>query len=196
VIIVTTKGQLTEARAWADNILPDLYTQNILDKLDVMTLKNLVPRRLDKPMITAASYNYTKQLQQCTSLVTTIPTKQNSLNHPPHSCSRIIKPADITYAEATRQTSPSQKSSLPNHTTTVSAPPAPQAAAPFDYQATLDRITKDVETTLTAKFDAAIANLQKSFTTLEQKVDQKLQQHLDLMKNSQADKATQDNHTK
>ncbi len=194
VIIVTTKGQLTEARAWADNILPDLYTQNISDKLDVTTLKDLVPRRLDKPMITAASYNYAKQLQQRTSLVTTIPTKHNSLNRPPRS--RIVKPADITYAEATRQSTPNQNNSPPHNTTTATATTAPQTAAPFDYQATLDRITKDVETTLTAKFDAAIANLQKSFTTLEQKVDQKLQQHLDLMKNSQADKATQDNHTK
>jgi len=43
VIIITTKGQLNEARAWTDNILPDLYTQHILDKLDVTTLQNLVP---------------------------------------------------------------------------------------------------------------------------------------------------------
>jgi len=43
VIIVTTKGQLEEARAWTDNILPDLYTQHISDKLDVTTLKRIIP---------------------------------------------------------------------------------------------------------------------------------------------------------
>ncbi len=195
VILVTTKGQLTEARAWADNILPDLYTQNISDKIDVTTLKHIIPRRLDKPMVTAASTTYAKQLQQRTSLVTATPTKQNPLNRPPRS--RIVKPADITYAEATKQ----QDNRPPRPATTVTttmttATPATTQSEPFDYQATLDRITKDVETNLKAKFDAAIANLQKSFTHLEEKVDQKIQHHMEILKNSQADKDTQDTHTK
>jgi len=146
-------------------------------------------------MITSASYNYTKQLQQRTSLVTTLPTKQNPLNHPPHS--RIIKPADITYAKAACPKTPNQQQTPPNIMSTVTtATPVLPMPTPFDYQATLDRITKDIETNLKAKLDAKIANLQKSFASLEQKVDQKLQQHMETLKNLQADKATQDTHTK
>jgi len=43
VLIVTTKGQLTEAREWIDNSLPALYTQHVDDKIDVTTLKHLTP---------------------------------------------------------------------------------------------------------------------------------------------------------
>jgi len=81
-------------------------------------------------------------------------------------------------------------------TTATHALPASTQSEPFDYQATLDRITKDVETNLKAKFDAAIANLQKSFTQLEDRVDQKIQHHMEILKNSQADKDTQDTHMK
>jgi len=193
VIIVTTKGQLEEARAWTDTVLPDLYMQHISDKLDVTTLQKLLPRRLDKPMITAASTNYAKQLQQQTSLVTAVPTKQNPLNRPP--CSRIVKPVDITYVEATKHHAPTQSSMAPKVTmTTNTATPVLTQAEPYDYQATIDWITKDIKTNLKAKFDAAIANLQKSFTNLKERVDQKIQHHMEIMKNSQANKETQVTH--
>jgi len=195
VIIVTMKGQLEAARAWTDNILLDLYKQHISAQLDVTTLQQLTPRRLDKPMITAASMTYAKQLQQRTSLVTATPTKQNPLNRPPRSC--IVKPADITYAEATKQnTTNMQQKETTVTTTTTTALPAATPAEPFDYQATLDRITRDVETNLKAKFDAAIENLQKSFTSLEERVDHKIQHHMEILKNLQADKDTQVTHTK
>jgi len=81
-------------------------------------------------------------------------------------------------------------------TTMHTAIPVTTQSEPFDYQATLDRITKDVETNLKAKFDAAIANLQKSFTNLEERVDHKIQHDMEILKNLQADKDTQDTHTK
>jgi len=195
VIIVTTKGQLEAARAWTDNILPDLYSQHISDKIDVTTLQKLIPRRLDKPVITAASANYAKQLQHRTSIVTATPTKQNQLNRPPRS--RIVKPADITYAEATKQQETRQTcTELTATAATTNLPQVVNQPEPFDYQATLDRITKDVETTLKAKFDAAINNLQKSFANLEERVDKKIQHHMEILKSSQADKDTQVTHTK
>jgi len=52
-----------------------------------------------------------------------------------------------------------------------------------------------IETALKAKFDAAITNLQKSIDNIDQRVNQKLQTHLATIQVSQADKATQDNHT-
>jgi len=44
VLLVTTIGQVLVAREWTDNILPDIYQQNIADKLDVTTMQNLIPR--------------------------------------------------------------------------------------------------------------------------------------------------------
>ncbi len=89
---------------------------------------------------------------------------------------------------------PQKETTVTSATTTIL--PAAASAAPFDYQATLDRITKDVETNLKAKFDAAIENLQRSFTNLEERVDHKIQHHMEILKNSQADKDTQVTHTK
>jgi len=194
VLLVMTKGQVAAARDWVDNTLLTIYTQHILDKLDVTMLQQIVPRRLDKPVITAASHTYAEKFKQRTAMVTTAPTKQNPLNRPPRK--RIVKPADITFAEQDFPRLPTTQQLPPAATIATTAnDPAPTQQPPFDYQAMLDRITKDVETTLKAKFDAAIANLQQSFMNLERRVDQKLQSHMDTMKASQADKATQDDHT-
>jgi len=110
---------------------------------------------------------------------------------------RIVKPADITYAEATKQNDTrQQRAALTVTTTTNTTIPVLTQSEPFDYQATLDRITKDVKTNLKAKFDTAIANLQKSFTNLEEKVNQKIQHHMEFLKNLQANKDTQVTHMK
>jgi len=65
----------------------------------------------------------------------------------------------------------------------------------FDYQTKCQRISKEVKTTLKAKFDAAIDNFQKLIDSLDQKVDQKSQHHMEMIKTLQTDMATQDNHT-
>jgi len=66
---------------------------------------------------------------------------------------------------------------------------------PFDYQAELDQISKEVQTTLQAKFDVAIANFQKSIENIDIKVEQKIQHCMEKLHTTQADKATQENHT-
>jgi len=43
VLILTTKGQLTQAQEWVDTTLPQLYEQHISDKLDVTNLKQITP---------------------------------------------------------------------------------------------------------------------------------------------------------
>jgi len=65
----------------------------------------------------------------------------------------------------------------------------------FDYQAELDQISKEVQTTLQAKFDVAIANFQKSIENIDIKVEQKIQHCMEKLHTTQADKATQENHT-
>jgi len=67
---------------------------------------------------------------------------------------------------------------------------------PFDYQAELQKISQEVETTLQAKFDAAFTKIQQSLNNIKTKVDQKIQSHMDQLKATQADKATQENHSK
>jgi len=195
ILLLTTKGQLATARAWVDTQLPAIYSQHISDKLDVTMLQQLIPRRLDKPIIMTASQTYADKLLLRMTVVTATLTKQNPLNRPP--CHHIAKPADISYAEAT---SPRQERSQPatptqQATATLSNPSSIATTEPFDYKATLQRISHEVETTLRAKFDAVYANLQKSIETIDQRVDQKLQSHLAQIQATQADKTTQDEHT-
>jgi len=42
VLIVTTKGQLLQAHEWVDNKLPEIYQQNVADKLDITMLHLLL----------------------------------------------------------------------------------------------------------------------------------------------------------
>jgi len=60
ILLVTTKGQVQAARKWVDETLPGIYEQNISDKIDVMMLKHLIPRCLDKPITTVAARTYAK----------------------------------------------------------------------------------------------------------------------------------------
>jgi len=195
VLLITTKGQLATAREWVDTHLPAIYTQHILDKLDVTTLQPLIPQCLDKLVITSASQTYADKLKLCTTIVTATLTKQNLLNHPP--CHRTVKPADISYAEATSQKSehshPTQSTQQPVATQSTQASTA--NTKPFDYKTALKYISHNVKTSLKAKFDTVFANIQKSIETIDQCVDQKLQIHLTAIQASQADKATQDEHT-
>jgi len=166
ILIVTTHGQVLAAQEWTDNKLPEIYQQNIADKLDVTTLQNLIPRHLDKPLITAAATHYAEQLKQCSSYITSTATTLTQFRRPPKT--RNIRPADLTYAEAatqktknTNNLSPLTMAATPVTTTTQSLP----MEAPFDYHAELQQITHDIETKLKAKLDAAIANLQASVDT-------------------------------
>jgi len=43
ILLVTTKGQVTAAREWTNNKLPELYQQHIADKIDVTMLQHLIP---------------------------------------------------------------------------------------------------------------------------------------------------------
>jgi len=52
----------------------------------------------------------------------------------------------------------------------------------------------EIETTLKAKLKVAIANLQSSVDTLERKFEQKLNQQIELIKVTQANKSMQDTH--
>jgi len=74
---------------------------------------------------------------------------------------------DITFAEAI---SPKHTWTQQQMAATPVMPAAtmmPSALAPFDYQAELQNISQEVETTLQAKFDMAIAKVQQSIANIE-----------------------------
>jgi len=54
----------------------------------------------------------------------------------------------------------------------------------------------EIETKLKAKLEAAIANLQALVDNLEQQFEQKLNLQIESLKATQADKTTQDNHSR
>jgi len=79
------KGQVLAARQWADLVLPELYQQHIADKLDVTTLQQLTPRRLDKPLITSAATRYADNLKLRSSYIPATVTASTQFTRlPPH----------------------------------------------------------------------------------------------------------------
>ncbi len=57
-------------------------------------------------------------------------------------------------------------------------------------------MAQEVETTLQAKFDKVFAKMQQSLDNIELKVERKIQHNMDQLQTTQADKATQENHSK
>jgi len=122
-------------------------------------------------------------------------TSSSQFVRPPRT--HLNKPTPLTYAAAaTRNTSTTNSQPSANvgsHSMPVNAPTP--SASPFDYHAELQRITTEIETTLKAKLEAAIANLQSSVDALEKKFEQKLNQQIESLKTNQVDKTTQDIHS-
>jgi len=161
----------------------------------VTTLKHLTPRRLDKPTVTLASMTYAEKLKLCTTYATTAQAAMQ-FNCPPHP--RSTKHPDLTYEPAATQ-SKAQTASASIRTPPTPPQPTITAAltmAPFDYQAELKQITYEIENNLKAKFEAAIANVQQAVVNFNRKLEEKLQQHVTNMNTTQADKTTQNNHTR
>jgi len=73
---------------------------------------------------------------------------------------------------------------------------APQTTEPFDYHAELQKLAQEVETTLQAKFELVFKKMQESLDNIKTKVEQKIASHMDQLKANQANRATQDNHSK
>jgi len=105
---------------------------------------------------------------------------------------------DLTYAAAASKNN-NAASSTTSATITASmtkATPLSASAPPFDYHAELQCITNEIEMKLKAKLEAAIANLQSSVDALEQKFEKKLNQQIESLKSNQADKTTQETHSR
>jgi len=80
--IVTTRSNLTAARAWIDENLEKMIRQSI--PIDVeQPPSSLLPHRLDKPVHTTTSCTYADILKQQFSLTTNVPKTTKDHNRPP-----------------------------------------------------------------------------------------------------------------
>jgi len=170
-----------------------VYRQHISTQLNVTTLQQIVPRCLDKPFLTSASRTYANKLKQRTNQATATPTPHQPLNRPPKS--KIVKPVVITFAEAAAKNTPHATQTQPPQNTATPATEATKTAT-FDCQSELQQMVEEVKMTLQAKFDKVFEKMQKSLDTIENNVEKKIQDHMEKLQATQADRATQENHAK
>jgi len=173
VMILTTKTQLATARNWVDTVLPRIYSQCIQDKLDVTTLRNLLPRRLDKPVLTVASSAYAEKLKIRTTASNAPTATTKHFAKPPRA--RKTPHVGMTFEDSEY---PALVTATSTQTATTTAPP-PQAtsaiaatatpAPPYDYKAEMARITAVIENDLKQQFAAL-------FTTMEQRIEKLITQ--------------------
>ncbi len=197
VLLTTTKMLLETACAWVDNALPDLYNQHIDDKLDVTTMRHLMPRRLDKPMLTSASTTYVEMLKQRTTVKTTNDSTQ-TYKKPP--CSKATPKIGMTFADKdfpvlnNAQNTTTATTNKKHMTTTQQKAAKPVQVAPpvYDYQAELDRITAKIENNLKAQFNTLFNQMESKIEKLAQ---QQAQNHEEQQKvNAQNARQQAQNH--
>jgi len=189
VMITTTKTQLQQARTWLDTTLPRLYEEHIADKTDVTMLARLIPRRLDKPTLTAAATTYAKTLIKRTVSTTPNTGNQKQFATPPKmNKPRLVGmtfddkefPTLPTNKPKEQQKSPPPQNTTQNTNTDTSSQSSTNPTPKYDYKAELDRISYEIENKLKKQFEAI-------FAQLEQKLDQFIA-HYDTQHNDQTRK--------
>jgi len=80
-LLVTTKPNLPEARAWIDANLEPMIRKSIPEGVDPPSSQ--LPRRLDKPVFSASSLSYADALKKQFSTVSTATTATTAHNRPP-----------------------------------------------------------------------------------------------------------------
>jgi len=171
VLLTTTKTHLDTARMWIDTTLPNLYNQHVADKLDVTLIKKMIPRRLDKPIMTSASTAYADKLKQRMVNPPTGTSPTALTTQPPrHNKSKL---SGITFDEQSFPALTTTKSNAnPNPPkTNIPAPKNSQQAEPlaapqFDYKAELQRLSVEIEMNLKKQFEAIFANMENKIDEL------------------------------
>jgi len=187
VMITTTKTQITQARDWLDQQLPLLYQQNVADKLDMTMLAHITPRRLDKPILTAASKAYANTLQQRIS-ITMQQNGTKQFTKPP--CMNKQQKVDISFEEkdfpalttltttnnTTATTDTTQAASNSSTLSATSHTPATPITAvtqqPYDYKKELACILQDIETKLKKQFEELFAQMEQKLEKLDKLLTQ------------------------
>jgi len=178
VLILTTQDCLANARDWIGNTLPTLYSQHIADKLDVTTLRRLVPRCLDKPILTAASMAYADKLKLRTVAAST-PHLQDAKYAKPPANPRHPR-VDMTFAETAAKSpsktpppKPASQTTTQAQTTSSAATTASTPTPAYDYKAELQRLSTEIEQTLTKHFEAVFAQMESKLDSWIQKQNER-----------------------
>jgi len=140
-------------------------------------LRKLTPRRLDKPILTAASTTYADQLKARTNNISTVTAATKQYAKPP--CSKNTPKVDINFDE--KEFPP-----LASGTSNVATPPANEAKAtssaaapmpttatkPYNYKAEMDRISGIIENNLKHQFATMFSQMEHCIEQMEQRLAQ------------------------
>jgi len=162
VLVVTTHGQLAQARKWFDDVFPILCENNISDKIDVTMLKHMTPYRLDKPILMAAATTYAEKLKLRTSCMTTMTNCTTQFTRPPKAKVHCLV---VSFDESAFP--PQKKTNTQHAQNSHDTPPEKvlmtQQADTYDYKADLQRITTELKSTMKTKFETTLADLDAKF---------------------------------
>ncbi len=162
-LIVTTKSNLPEARAWFDTNLEVLIRKSIPADSDQPPAHQL-PRRLDKPVFSAASKTYAEALTKQFTLGSTVTNSTTDHNRPPRKRQAALIDYDSDQSSTAAHPSTSvEKTSPKNHVSQSNSSPA--TITTTDYANELLSIKKELSdlkaliTTVVEQFTTAIAAL-------------------------------------
>jgi len=153
-LIITTKPNLPEARAWMDNNLEPLIRKSIPEGIDPPASQ--LPRRLDKPVYSATSQTYADVLKKQFSIASNATTTTADHTHPPPRKRHAVSIIDYDSDKSTN--SPSAN---------VSATKTPTPLPTVDYAAELQLIKTELAALRTLVHSAVeqMKSAVESFTT-------------------------------
>jgi len=134
-IIVTTKSNLSAARAWVDANLEPMIRKSIPTDVELLP-SNALPRRLDKPTYTTTSRTYADILKQQFSLEPTPATTTQDHTRPPRKCQATV----INY-DSDQMESQSTTVTVESSTSTTNSPASSSTSAPPSKATTTDYAT-------------------------------------------------------
>jgi len=165
-LVVTTKPNLPEARAWFDTNLETLIRKSFPTDSDPPIAQ--LPRRLDKPVFSAASLSYADALKKQFSLVSTTEHSATDNMRPPRKrqAAVIDYDSDQPLQDAPSSNTVAQTNTSPHGHQSTSSPPTPVTTT--DYANDILSIKKEISElktlikTVVEQFTTAIASLPAS----------------------------------
>jgi len=160
-LIVTTKPNLPEARAWLDTNLEPLIRKSIPDGIDPPASQ--LPRRLDKPVYSASSLSYADVLKKQFSIASNATTTNADHNRPPR---KRHAASIIDYDSDTSLDAPASNKTVNNLTSNQNnSQPANAATTNHEYTAELQTIKTEL-TALKAMITEAVEQFKTTIATL------------------------------
>jgi len=171
-LIVTTRHNLPEARAWIDTNLEAMIRKSIPEGIDPPS--SLLPKRLDKPVYTKTSQSYADVLKKQFSLNPNPQTQTIEHNRPPRKRQATVLDYDsdqsahspLSNSSATISTSSSgNMTQTPTITATASAS-STTATTPVNYDAELLSIKTEINS-LWTMITSAVKQIKNAIAAIQ-----------------------------